>query len=170
MKIDFNNPLHKLILAGLLAACTLLLTIVVAIPIPQMSGAYINLGDVGVYLCAFLLGFPWGALAAAAGSCLADILLGSALYALPTFIIKGLMALFAAYLFKRMPSKFFFVLLLAGLLMPLGYFLFEAALYGAAAALAGVPLNLVQYAAGVALGGSVLKLAKFLKLPEPPNR
>ncbi len=163
MKIDYNNPLHKLVLAGLLAACILLLTIVLPIPIPNMAGAYVNLGDAGVYLAAFLLGSPWGALSAAVGSALADILLGSMLYAGPTFVIKGLMALVAAMLIKRLEGKRIVALLCAGIIMPLGYFLFETALYGASVAIVGVPLNLIQYAVGVVLGLPILRLAERLK-------
>ncbi len=160
MKLDFNNTTHRIVLAGLLAACILLLTIVVAVPIPNMAGAYVNLGDTGVYLAAFLLGGPWGALCAAVGSALADILLGSVLYAGPTFVIKGLMALIAGTLLKKWSGgKRALALLCAGIIMPLGYFLFETCLYGAAAALAGLPANCIQYAVGVVLGLSVVAIA-----------
>lgn len=164
MKIDLNKPLHKLVLAGLLAGCVLLLTIAVPIPIPNMAGAYINPGDTGVYVAAYLLGAPWGVLAAAAGSALADILLGSILYAGPTFLIKGLMAFVAAKLLKSWQGKKLIALLCAGILMPLGYFLYETALYGAATAMIGVPLNLIQYVIGVVLGLIAIKVLERFNL------
>ncbi len=167
MKLDLNNRLHKLVTAGILAALILLLTMVVAIPIPHMAGAYVNLGDAGVYLAAGILGTPWGMLAAAVGSALADIMLGSALYAAPTFIIKGLMALIAALLIKRWKSKHFVALLIAGLIMPIGYLAFETVLYGFSVAALGLPANSIQYAAGVALGLPMMRIAeRFLKAPE----
>lgn len=162
MQFDWNKPLNKLVIGGLLAALILLLTIVVAIPIPQMAGAYVNLGDIGVYLAAYLLGGPWGALCAAVGSSLADVLLGSMLYAGPTFLIKGLMALCAGVLLKRLTGKRFVALLIGGIIMPLGYFLFESVLYGADVALLGVPANLAQYAVGVGVGMPVIRLAQNL--------
>ncbi len=42
MKLDLNNRLHKLVTAGILAALILLLTMVVAIPIPHMAGVRID--------------------------------------------------------------------------------------------------------------------------------
>jgi len=163
MKLDLQNRTHRLAMAGLLTACVTLLTVVVAIPIPAMAGAYVNLGDAAVHLCAFLLGNPWGALAAAVGSGLADLLLGSALYAGPTFLIKGAMAFLGAFLLKRWQNKRVLCFVLAGLLVPAGYFLFESILYGAATASAGLPANLMQYAVGVALGSAFTAMAQRMK-------
>ncbi len=164
MRIDLSNKIHRLVLCGLLAACILVLTIVLAVPIPNMTGAYVNLGDAGVYLAAAVLGGPWGALSAAVGSALADVMLGSALYAIPTFLIKGLMAFFAGLLLKRFSAgKRLIALAIAGSVMPVGYFLFETALYGAGPALIGVPANLVQYGVGILLGSPVIAIVeKFL--------
>lgn len=161
MKPGFQKPLQKLVFAGLCAALTLLLTMV-AFPLPTLAGAYVNLGDVGVYLAAFALGGPVGALSAAVGSMLADILLGSVVYALPTFLIKGAMAFSASLLLHKVNMRPFFALALAGILMPIGYFVFEAALYSPAAALAGLLPNCGQYAAGVALGLPVLRIAQSM--------
>lgn len=160
MKYDQDNRIHRMVMAGLLAALIMALTIVVAIPIPSLAGAYVNLGDAGVYLAALLLGNPWGALCAAVGSALADLLLGSALYMAPTFFIKGLMALCAAAMLRRRQGKLLLpALASAGLIMPAGYLLFESALYGFGTAVLGLPANLLQYAVGVALGVPLLRLA-----------
>lgn len=159
MEKKTEAPLYKLVLGGLMGAVILLLTIVVAVPIPGMAGAYVNLGDAGVYLAAFLLG-PFGALAAGIGSMLADLLLGSALYALPTLCIKGGMALLYWALSKKTHRAV--AMLIAGALVPVGYFLFEATLYGAATAALGIPANLIQWAVGVLLGLPVLRIAQRL--------
>lgn len=163
MKYDSNNLTHRLVLAGILAAFILVLTIVIAIPIPSMAGAYVNLGDAGVYLAAFLLGNPWGALCAAVGSALADLLLGSALYAGPTFVIKGLMAFFAAILLKQWQRKKGYkalALVCAGIVMPMGYLLFESILYGFGIAVVGLPANLAQYAVGIVLGLPAIRMTE----------
>ncbi len=157
------KPVNRLALSGLLAAVVVILTIVhLPIPVPGMPGAYINLGDVGVYLSAFLLGSPWGVLAAAIGSALADLILGSALYAGPTFVIKGAMAFVTALLMARW-KKPLPAIILAGLLMPAGYFIFETFLYGAEAAALSLPFNGIQYAAGILVGYAVIQLAQRFK-------
>lgn len=157
-----GNSVNRLVLAGLLAAIIFVLTLV-HVPIPTVAGAYINLGDAGVFAAAFLLGWPWGAMAAAVGSALADIVLGSAIYAGATFLIKGAMALLAVFLFKKwkhhLPA-----LLCAGLLMPLGYYLYEAVFLALGpAALIDVLWNLLQYAAGVAVGLLLIRLSGRFK-------
>lgn len=166
MKMNFNKPTTRLVTAGLLTGCILLLTVSVPIAIPNMAGAYVNPGDVGVYVAAYLLGTPWGVLAAAAGSALADLYYGSVLYIGPTFIIKGLMAFTATNLLRRwnkIPA-----LLCAGILMPVGYFIFETVYYtvvaggalkaGMATAMLGVLPNLAQYAFGVVVGLLLIKV------------
>lgn len=160
MKYDKNNLTHRLALAGLFTGFILLLTIVVVIPLPYASGAYMNLGDIGCYLAALILGSPWGVLCAAAGSALADIFLGSALYAAPTFIIKGLAAFLTAFFYKRMKKlNLLIILALAGVVMPLGYFVFESIIMGVPTALLGVGMNFLQYAINTLLGFAAARIA-----------
>lgn len=150
-----DDKVNLIVRIAMLCALTAVVTIVLVIPIPNLAGAYINAGDAIVYTCAFILGGGWGALAAGIGSAAADLLLGSALYAPATLLIKGLMALIAGRVMARGAGTFLnrlLALALGGLVMPLGYFLYECILYGGAAALAGLPFNLIQYAGGLALG------------------
>ena len=148
-----DRSIRRVALGGLLAAATVLLTTLVAIPIPGGLG-YINLGDAGVLTAAFLLGGPWGALCGGAASAISDLLLGYGMYAPATFVIKGGMALLFTLCGRTMPQKLrpaaFF---LAALTVPVGYYLYETLLYGAAAAAPNVLFNLVQgwIGAGVAL-------------------
>ena len=97
-----DRTIRTLAKAGLLTAAIVLLTAVVAIPMPGGLG-YINLGDAGVLAAAALLGGWWGAGCAAVGSALAGI--GSVLYccsypqATPTMgSMLGLKAFVAAVL------------------------------------------------------------------------
>lgn len=142
---------------GVLAACTVLLTALVSIPLPSGHG-FINLGDAGVLLAAYVLGGPWGALCGGAASALSDVLLGWGVYAPATFVIKGAMALLAGTLFHRFRGKKWIAA--AGfpcaLLVPVGYFVFEWILYGAAAAWANVPLNAVQCLVGAVVAHALI--------------
>ncbi len=94
-----DQKLRKLVMAALFAALTTVMTMVIRIPSP-MSG-YVNLGDCAVLLSAWILGPGLGCAAAGIGSMLAD-LLGYPLYAPGTLVVKGLMALAAGLLFRRL--------------------------------------------------------------------
>lgn len=115
----------KLALCGVFTALIMLLTF---LHIPIGYG-YINLGDAMVFVAAVFIGW-WALPAAAVGSALGDLVLGYALYMIPTFIIKGLMALIVVLL-TRKNSGFWMCLLaftLASLFMQGGYVLAEYAL------------------------------------------
>ncbi len=151
----------QLTISGVLAALVFIATLFLSIPIPTGYG-YLHLGDTFVYFCAALLG-PIGAFPAAIGSMLADLSAGYAMYALPTFIIKGLDAFVVGLmilLFKkrRADNKLTLFDLVAatvpgGVIMVFGYFLTEAYLlsYGWPVALANVFPNAIQAAGGMAI-------------------
>ena len=92
---------RALCLAALFAALSCIGTFI-SVPLPI---GYFNLGDIFVLSGAFLLGAPFGAVAAGVGSALADIFMGFVIYAPATFVIKALVAACAALLFA-----FFFAL------------------------------------------------------------
>lgn len=160
-----DQKLKKLVMAALFAALTTVMTMVIRIPSP-MSG-YVNLGDCAVLLSAWILGPGLGCAAAGIGSMLAD-LLGYPLYAPGTLAVKGLMALAAGLLFRRLrrgeSSHALPALLASGAageaVMVTGYFLYEAApipvgLGLGLGALANVPFNLVQGVFGLVSAGAV---------------
>ncbi len=96
-------------------------TRIITIPIGT-TGAYINVGDVSIYLIAYLLGGPLAAISAAVGSAVSDLSLGYAVYAPATFIIKGLMALEVGFLVKG--TRFWIYVaacVLGGEIMTVGY-------------------------------------------------
>jgi uncharacterized membrane protein len=147
----------KLVLSALFAALTFCATFI--IKIPTVTGGYVNLGDSFVLTSAWVLGSVWGTLAAALGSALADLLGGYPIYILPTFIIKGLMALAAYGLFKMISIKATVISRVIGavaaeIIMVGGYYLVEAAFlgYGFVGALASVPANAVQAVFGIVSG------------------
>ena len=111
-----------------------------------------------VLLCGWMLGPAYGFAAAAIGSGLADLFAGYAIYAPATFLIKGLMAPLAFFLFKplkkhvgslgaRIASG-----ICAEALMVLGYFAFEGVLYGFGAATLNLFANAMQGVAGILVG------------------
>lgn len=153
----------KLITAALFAALTCAATMVVHIP-SGLAGGYVNIGDALVLLSAYVLGPVYGAAAAAIGSCLADILFGYTAYAVPTLVIKFLVALVAGLVFSNVfksKNRIFMVVcgVLGEAIMVGGYFAAEIFLSGSvAAAAAGVYGNTVQAVFGVAISTVLYKV------------
>lgn len=156
-----------LALTGLFAALGCVGTMVLQIPSP--TGGYMNLGDAVVILGAWLLGPVYGAVAGGVGPALADLLSGYAVYVPATLVIKALMALTAAWLYRALGKRGLLLSALAAEVpMILGYWLFDgalAALSGGGAlglclvgSAAGIPSNLVQAAFGAA-ASTLLALA-----------
>ena len=141
----------QLAVAGVMAALVFAMTYLPKVPVP-ITGGYIHLGDGMIFLGAMLLG-PVGIASAAVGSALSDLVGGYMVYVLPTFIIKGLMALVAWKLYRKgswVSAVVAFVL--AEAVMVLGYFVFECFTSGAPAAAAAILPNVMQGVAGVVLG------------------
>ncbi len=154
-----TRNIHKIIQAALFAAITCIATMVVHIPVPA-TGGYLNLGDAAVLLGALLLGPAYGFAAGGVGSMLADLLSGYAQYAPGTLIVKGICALLAGILWKKLSAMphwnrlaaLITACTVAELFMVLGYFFYEAMVLGyGLAALAAVPGNALQAAAGIVL-------------------
>ena len=142
--------IKSLVTHALLMAVVTVLTLFVSFPLPLgEGGAYLNAGDAAVYASAYILGPVGGALVSGLGSALADVLHGAVVYAPVTLVIKALMGLLCGLMLKRMKRLPPFA---AGLVMPAGYFAFEAALYGAETALIGLGPNAIQYAFGSIAG------------------
>ena len=85
---------RMIVMTAAFAALACVATMVVKVPSP--TGGYMNLGDTVVLLGGYLLGPAWGALAGSIGPALADVLLGSPIYAPATLVIKEGMAALAA--------------------------------------------------------------------------
>lgn len=173
-----------LVVAALLCAFTCIATMSIQIPTPALG--YIHPGDCLVLLCGVILGPSIGFVSAGIGSMLADIFSGYLTYAIPTLVIKGVTALIAAIVFRKLnrlhTKKTALSFIIAGILaemnMVFGYFInsiistmFFAASYnsenfaaGLAYALSGLVPNLIQGAAGIVLG--LLLLPALMKIPD----
>ena len=151
-----NTKTKKIVIAALVAALTCVATMIIKIPSPLKG--YINLGDCMVLLAGWMLSPFYGFLAAGLGSALADVFSGYFTYAPATFIIKGLMALIAFFLYKLLHNKIGNLIsrilggILAEITMIIGYFLFEGLLYGFVPSLVNIPANAVQGIAGIIIG------------------
>lgn len=151
-----SKVLKKVVVSALMAALVCVATMVIQIPSP-MNG-YVNLGDCFVLLSGWLLGPVFGAAASGVGSMLTDLLMGYAVYAPGTLIIKGIMGALCAVILKAFkPSATAAGYIVSGLaseaVMVLGYFGYAALLLGKGGAAAlSIPGNCVQAAAGLVLG------------------
>ena len=156
-----QTKLRTLILAAMFAALTCVATMIIHIPSP--IGGYFNLGDCMVLLSAFVLGPVWGTAAGGIGSALADVICGYFIYAPGTLVIKALMALAAALIFRAFAKngsrfgKTFSGSLLgsvaAEIIMVVGYSLGRAFIYATPeAALLKLPYQILQAAVGALVG------------------
>ena len=144
-----NEKLKKLTFSALMAALVFATTYFLHVGVPGADFAYINTGDVIVYLTAALPGGLYGAAAAGIGSLIADLMSGAAIYAPATFAIKAAMSIVVWLFIKKGKGTGRFPLgcVVSGLVMIAGYFLYELALFGSMYAVTALPANAVQYVA-----------------------
>ena len=154
--------LRKQVLTAMFTALICAATMLIQIPTPMTNG-YVNVGDCFVLAAGWFLG-PWyGLFAGGVGSALADLISGYAHYIPGTFVIKGLMAMVAALLSRKLLAKLpmragrLIGALAAELIMVSGYFLYAWAILGKAvtAAVTSIPSNLLQGTVGI-VGGMML--------------
>ena len=147
-----QEKLVYMVYAGLFAALTALLTASFHIPV---ANGYIHCGDAVILLAAVTVPMPYAIGASAVGGMLADLIAGYPAYALPTFIIKGMLAFTFAVIggekalcFRRVMG-----LIACGLVSIIGYWLTAVFLYGGwlAQIIETVPGNIIQAVASSAL-------------------
>lgn len=157
--MSIDNSKHNLRIiaySGVLAALVFTGTM---IHVPTAIG-HINLGDPVILISSYIMG-PWGALPAAVGAALSDLISGYPQYVIPTFIIKGIMGLVAGLIMKtsgagKVPLiRKISASLVAEAIMVAGYFAFESLpfMYGVTAAIGSIIPNLIQ--AGAAIIGAI---------------
>lgn len=144
-----NKRIQKISLSAMFTALVFVATYFIAIPMPAVG--YVNMGDAFILLSVWMLGPICGAICGGVGAMLADLMLGFAVYAPATLIIKALMAVACYFVFKivarlsKRPIGFIVGAIVAELVMVLGYFLFESIfIVGFVGALANILFNLIQ--------------------------
>ena len=152
----------KIVLTALMMGIIMISILFIRVPIPFTQG-YVHLGDAMIFLSVILLGWKYGAIAAAFGGLLGDVIGGFAAWAPWTFGIKGIMALIlgltaAAFTKKEWVNKSRLLageslgMILAGIFMAAAYYFAEGIMYGIwATPLLGIPWNIGQFAVGMVI-------------------
>ena len=144
-----NTNLKQIVMTALFAALACVATMSIRIPTPG-TGGYIHPGDAIVILSG--LG-------------------GYFIYVPITFAVKGLIAFIAGMIYHKLgkTSKTQYTAVILGgiteiILVAGGYFLCEIPLYGASAAAASIPANLIQ-----GLGGLIIAFVLYPLLLAVPD-
>jgi len=130
-----STKTRTLVINALFIALTVVATMFINIRLPIMgNGGLIHLGNIPLFIAAFVFGRKTGAIAGAFGMGLFDILSGWALWAPFTFVIVGAMGYVAGLLAEKMPGKkvvvFSVAVVVATLIKVVGYYFAEVVLYG----------------------------------------
>jgi len=98
-----SKLIFDMVLIGIFAALSFVITVYVSIPIPGTSGAgYLNLSDVFIFVLAALVN-PWvGGLVGGVSGMLSDLFLGYSYFAPFTLMIKFIEGIVAGYLFRAL--------------------------------------------------------------------
>jgi uncharacterized membrane protein len=167
LKTERRRPAVLAAQAGIMAALVAVSTYAVQVPIPATKG-YLNFGDIMIFVSALTFGPIVGGFAGGVGSALSDVASGYASTFAPfTLVIKGAEGIIAGLIANRLSRKRdIFAVVIAGIEMVSGYFLAE--FFGLSegwAAATEIPFNILQIAAGGAIGIPIAILL-LKRLPE----
>jgi uncharacterized membrane protein len=146
---------RTLAVTAMMTAVVFVLTRMVQIPTPAKG--YIHLGDAGVFFSALAFG-PWvGAVAGGLGTGLSDMTSGFPQWAIFSLLIHGLEGWVVGWTSRRWDGVVGIVLSAAagGVIVVAGYLGAGMILSGVGAALAELPLNVIQVAGGALVGVSL---------------
>lgn len=158
--MNTNSKTSTIVMTAMMIAIITVSVMFIKVPIPFTQG-YVHLGDAMIFMAVLVLGWKNGAIAAGIGAALGDILGGFAMWAPWTFGIKAVMAiimgLMIGYALKKkwvmigkMPLGAVLGMIVAGIVMVIGYFLAEGIMYGNwAVAMLGIPWNIGQFVVGL---------------------
>lgn len=152
----------RITLTALFTAVIFVTTSFIKFPITL---GYVHVGDVFILLASYILPLPFAVISASIGSMLADLLAGYVIYMPITFVAKGLMALIASLFFYKETKVARYVIgaLVSSLVMVICYFIFEGFVYGWGMAIANLPMQFIQPAIAIVLGG--VMTFTFNKIP-----
>ena len=144
-----KKSLLKITYTAIFTAIIMLCTMLIKFSTGLGEG-YIHFGDCFIYLTACVLPFPYCLVASAIGGALADILGGYAVWAIPTAIIKILIALpFMVACRKNKTAKILnikvaLMTIISGVISIIGYFIAECILYSIESATLSILGNTIQ--------------------------
>jgi uncharacterized membrane protein len=144
------NKTQALVINALFVALTLVATMFINLKLPIAgNGGLIHLGNVPLFIAAFVFGRRTGAIAGAFGMGLFDLISGWTIWAPFTFIIVGAMGYVAGLIAEKVPGKravVYSIAVIAALLIKIvGYYFAEVVLYGNwIAPFGSIPGNVMQ--------------------------
>lgn len=145
-----STKTRTLVINALFIALTVVATMFINIKLPIMgNGGLIHMGNVPLFIAAFVFGRKTGAIAGAFGMGLFDLISGWAVWAPFTFVIVGAMGFAAGLIAEKMPGKRIVVysvaVVVALLIKIVGYYFAEVILYGNwIQPLGSIPGNIMQ--------------------------
>ena len=161
-----DKNIKNMVYTSMFAALICVATFIIKVPSVVTNG-YTHLGDGFIFIAVILLGEKNGAWAGAIGASLADIIGGYSIYALPTFIIKGIMGLMMGTVIERLPdtnNKWVMGAGLGSLWQIFGYYVVGSLMVGNfITTISEIPGNGIQSAAGIIV--AIMFLAVFKNTP-----
>ncbi|MGI6003944.1 MAG: ECF transporter S component [Christensenellales bacterium] len=144
-----DEKLKRMLFIALLMGLAAVLTMLVAVPIGIIPGAYVHPGDAIIFVAAYLFGPAAGAIVGGIGGAIADAAVGAYIYIIPTLIVKAVMGTLAGLALKKTDIRKSWLsgclrMLLTTVSMILGYGLYEGFAFGWGLAAASVPFNVLQ--------------------------
>ncbi|MGG0719576.1 ECF transporter S component [Robertmurraya massiliosenegalensis] len=159
-----------LVINALFIALVFVSTMFINIRLPIMgNGGLIHLGNVPLFIAAFLYGRKSGAIAGAVGMGLFDLISGWTAWAPFTFVIVGAMGYLAGLIAEKLPGKKLYVysmaVAVALIIKVVGYYFAEVLLYSNwMLPFGSVPGNIMQVViAGIIVVPLAARLKKHLK-------
>lgn len=164
--METRSNVFKIVMTALMMGIIMVAILFIRVPIPFTQG-YVHLGDAMIFLAVIILGWKYGAIAAAFGGLLGDIIGGFAAWAPWTFGIKAIMALLlgftvAAFAGKKPVTRKKLVIgeivgmIIAGIFMVIAYYFAEGVMYGNwATPVLGVPWNIGQFTVGLVIAFAI---------------
>ncbi|WP_461248099.1 ECF transporter S component [Treponema sp. R6D11] len=145
---------RDVVISSISIALVFIATFFLKIPMPLPGWAYVNLGDVVIFLISLILPPPIAILASSLGSGMADLIYGAIYYIPATVIIKALMS-FIVCKFKK---KFLLATIAAGISMVVLYSIYKIFILGTGYAIFDIPWELGQAFANITLANIVKNL------------
>lgn len=172
-----TKRIRLIVFTALMTAMTTVLTLA-SVRYPTGSGYY-NFGDIPIFMSSCLLGPISALITGGVGAMLGDVILGYAMYAPFTLIIKALEGVIVGLIFKiiskivkkQIPQAVLYCLgsIIGGLEMALGYFLAEGLLLAEnrwTGGIANLPFNLLQGIISAVVATVLLYACKLKKIFE----
>ncbi|MDN5342993.1 ECF transporter S component [Oceanotoga sp. DSM 15011] len=115
----------KLTYTSMMLALVFISTLLIKIPVPITNG-YIHLGDSMIFIASIIFGWKTGMISGGLGASMADLIGGYAFWALPTLIIKSIMAGIIGLFTKKKSKNIAFIMTILGIII---WILFSSIIY-----------------------------------------